>query len=535
MGDAMDWVIRDAYLSKGNQGLKGAASALLKILAMEENHEEIVQMWITMQKKLLNPQHPENQNPDQFEKNRQLAYEQAFEFARYNMSDVFITDIFVSNTIINLNLALASLIPMTVFHVSRRPRGEQCELKLMERMIDWGIIGDKISDQLTTELTPTAIQERGQTSRIIYKKDIEGQKESLEATCKSKAEMKEHCKGCTDRKCQDKWEKIWNLPVEKQDRVRCNRDSPEDEPYDEITFFPLNPDTFPIKDEGFQGAKVGIYNRGFYTKNQAVKFKVTKSKLLEMKDKFRIALEKQIAGLEKKEFTYQGKKVKYQIKDKAGLTQEILGKFDQIIAEGKATDIDDVIIWEGCPMLIHVDVASMYPSIIINWNLQPYWIVDPEEDCATCPHRYDERMFHTVLCQIHRYPLRQGSVVRPQVRFHRSPCLRVPREVPEIDVVKPFEEPRLFFVFPADRMFARIQDVPALFILPEPVRHVHKTFFPVPYRIIAREHEHVAPALEIRYFHTLFFVCERKCRLDLRVDNGEGHSEPLEPPDILFA
>ena len=60
MGDAMDWVIRDAYLSKGNQGLKGAASALLKILAMEENHEEIVQMWITMQKKLLNPQHPEN-------------------------------------------------------------------------------------------------------------------------------------------------------------------------------------------------------------------------------------------------------------------------------------------------------------------------------------------------------------------------------------------------------------------------------------------------------------------------------------------
>jgi len=143
--DAMDWMVRDSYLSKGNKKLKKATEILLKIKAPETNHEQHI---LDTQKyvKILETD-PTNKE----------AYNHFWNFAKYCFSDSYITDIFVSKTIVDMNLALSMLIPYNVWKSSRFPRGKQCMLKLSELMNGWGIVGDAIRGFINYDVNPNTL------------------------------------------------------------------------------------------------------------------------------------------------------------------------------------------------------------------------------------------------------------------------------------------------------------------------------------------------------------------------------------------
>src|SRR5690606_18114224 len=129
IADAYDWMVRDSYLSKGEKALKKATKKLLKMIAMETNHEDHLSLCSKHENKI-------KEDPDNDE-----AYEHFWNFVKYCMSDSYVTDIFVEKTIIDMNFALSLLIPYTVWKSSRFPRGKQCMLKLQELMLGWAVVG----------------------------------------------------------------------------------------------------------------------------------------------------------------------------------------------------------------------------------------------------------------------------------------------------------------------------------------------------------------------------------------------------------
>jgi DNA polymerase elongation subunit (family B) len=185
MCDGIDWMIRDSYLSKGNKKLKKATEILLKVIAMETDHEQHAIDSLKYETFLLEKIPDLDYNSDLSDEQNQMyeeAYKHFWRFATYCASDTFITDIFVTNTIINMNLALSMLVPYNVWKVSRYPRGKQCFLKLAELMNGWGITGDAFSGFLKYDINPSKQKMNDQEVKFIYQKDIDGQKETLFAS-----------------------------------------------------------------------------------------------------------------------------------------------------------------------------------------------------------------------------------------------------------------------------------------------------------------------------------------------------------------
>lgn len=396
MCDAYFWMKRDSYLSKGFQGLKSASKILLHVNAMETDHSTQAREWVYIRNVLLNPDHPSNQDPEAAEAHRVEAYEKVLRFAAYNMSDVFITDIFIRESIMYFNLALAGLIPETVDEVSRNPRGEQCELKLMERMNGWGIAQAKFRGLINENVNPSEARQHGKVY-VLYKEEIdESQKETLAADCVSYQEMQEHCKGCTNVACQNQWKANWKKDLSQQVIHYCARDSPEDEPEDQVCFFPLNNAVFPVTEggEGFEGARVSCPAPGYYNEDIPMQFRINKPFMDSLLPKILAAYDKMVAKFEKKNTNVRrkdGTVVNFKIIDRDALRVSFQDQLNHIFddLQPDPNGDPDWRIWNGKPLIVHVDVASMYPSIIINWNLNPYAVVY-EDDCAACPYHWEQ-------------------------------------------------------------------------------------------------------------------------------------------------
>lgn len=427
MCDGFHWMTRDSYLSKGYRGLKSASKLLLHIDAMETEHAVLARQWVYMKNVLLNEDAPEHNNPestwamtillfeltpeeitmyeqlDYTDRNIQVAQDRVFTFAQYNMSDVVITDIFTRETILPFNIALAGLTPLTVDQVSSEARGKQCELKLMDRMNGWGIAPNKFIGFIQDQINPTDARRYGRVY-MMYDKTIDAsQKETMTAECKTWREMIEHCKGCSDEKCKTKWMQNWKLDLTKQIRIKCKRDSPPDEPEDEVCFFPLINTDLPVESEGFQGARVSCFNPGLYHQNAKLKFEIDKPFVEKMFQDCEKALDKLLDSFERKSwkkkngklikrYTREGVELGCKIQNKDEIKRLFKEKLIKTLTELQPDPKGrkDIYIWIGNQLLLHIDVASMYPSVIINWNLNPYAVVDPEKDCATCPYHWQK-------------------------------------------------------------------------------------------------------------------------------------------------
>lgn len=379
--DAIDWMVRDSYLSKGNKKLKKATQILLKIKAPETDHEQHIidtEKYLNILKK----------DPNNIE-----AYNHFWDYSKYCLSDSYITDIFIKNTIIDMNSALSILVPYTVWKSSRYPRGKQSFLKLAELMNGWGITGDGKTGFINYEINPSQYDIEQNAVKFLYKTTIEGQDEMSEGICLTKNEMMAHCDGCINSTCQKKWIKSWNDPVELQNKILCSRDTnKENEDDEDVCYYPLNNEYYPVEEEGYLGARVSIFNKGYFNKFAKLKFRIKLSKINELRDKYIRTLNDLMNEFENnnKSIPYNDTLVSYVINDKTELITNIVSQFNYIIenATPDPNDLDFAEI-EAEPLLIHIDVASMYPSIIINWNLQPYSIVD-EEYCNNCEYHYKE-------------------------------------------------------------------------------------------------------------------------------------------------
>lgn len=390
MFDTMDWTERDSYVSKGMRGLKSISKFLLGIEAIEIDHEEQVRIWQKMENEWLNPNHPSNKDEKTFNENKKRAFMESLNHAVYCASDVYVTDIFAVNSSLGLNMAVASRIPMTFFEVARKKRGPMVEADLLNRMRGKMIAPPKVMKKKRNLLNPSEIKkETGAIYRKVGKR-IDGEDLTFWAECKTFSEMKKHCNGCKNYSCREGWETIWKMPSNKWSPVLCERDSEgKGEEEGQVFFYPLENETQIVTKEQYEGALVECFNKGVFKDNTEIKFEINPKTLKVFKTLLHKALDRLIEKTESNRQNIKGvgNNLKVKVKDKEDLHKKIDEHINSILNE--LEEKDGKYYWNGLPVIIHVDVASMYPNIIITYNLQPYAIAT-EEECARCPYRPKE-------------------------------------------------------------------------------------------------------------------------------------------------
>jgi len=420
MSDTQNWVRRDSYLPKGKRGLKPASAELLKINALETDHEQQVREWDYIKNVLRNRAYKGFKNPtklwentkkvlrqsfikdwnkyeeieDMHERCEKLAYDLAFRFIVYNASDVFITDIFAVGTSISFNMTLAMMTPgMNMFEVEKKTRAPMCEGILMRRMNGQMIAPQRMRGNLRNNLNPFNIKREFKNIYIQHKKKLvkgsDDDPEEFWAIALTGKSMAKHCKGCSDKECFHQWTQNWR-PSGKQQPFRCHRDSGgKDFTENDVYYTPLKNENFKVIAEKYEGALVRCFNTGVFKWDVNYDFEIDWFSIHRTFDLYKNAVQKVIQKyVNKKIIINKEKGIFSQVRVKNGKEiEELVRKaFEKLISE--LEEKDGLYYWKGKPILIHVDVASMYPNIIINYNLQP-WNIVTEEKCNTCKYRYD--------------------------------------------------------------------------------------------------------------------------------------------------
>lgn len=385
MFDTMDWTSRDSYMPKGLQGLKDISRELLGIEAIEIDHEEQVRVWQRMENIWLNPNHPENQDPEKYEENKKRAYQETLNHAIYCASDVFVTDIFATQSSMGLNVAVASRIPMNFFQVSRKNRGPMVEADLLNRMGDKMIAPNKVMNKSREIINPVEVQKQSKSFFKEVKKTIKGTKHVFWAECLTLDQMKQNCADCKKYRCKDGWNAIWKLPANKQNPILCEKKSDPDDPTNQKYYFPLEDIDFFVVKEKYEGARVTCFNPGVFKDDADLDFEIQPNNLKKFETQLHETLDRFIKDFEKKKQEVKGydTKIHVQIINKEKLHKKISDQFEEVLS--KLEERNGIFYWRGKPVIIHVDVASMYPNIIINYNLQPHGVVS-DKVCKKCSY-----------------------------------------------------------------------------------------------------------------------------------------------------
>jgi DNA polymerase elongation subunit (family B) len=356
MIDAIDYIQRDSYLPKGYRGLKDVARILLGVEPLEIDHEETVVLIDDIQK-WADPENPEYDVERATEEVQKLAY--------YCASDVFTTSILIDEYVTNLDLSLATIIPMTVFETARKARGPMVEALLLKRMHDLNMIApNKVNFHGKKTFNPRAEQENGfEVSQAITVK-----KEEKFAKCINMSWIKENCKACKNHStCKE----FLDNPIVKNKHVFCEKVN------DHVISTP-NAD-LPVDKYKFEGAYVDIFQVGLFKDNCKSKFEIDAIALNTIEKKMKSSLLREI----------------FSIKENGGKdfnTKELLDEmhagFEKIRSQCTPGS-NGKLMYNGLILIIHVDVSSMYPSLILTYNLQPHAVVN-ETICNACPYHYKE-------------------------------------------------------------------------------------------------------------------------------------------------
>jgi DNA polymerase elongation subunit (family B) len=354
--DVIKFIERDSYLSKGNRGLKDVAKILMSIEPMEVNHEEVVTILDKIENEWGNPESPG------YDAGRCKKEVQAL--ANYCASDVFITAILLEDQITDLDISLSTIIPMSVFESARKKRGPMVEYMLLNRMHARGMIApNKVKGSGKKAVNPGKEHSQGKDVFVEYKvKEDKGW-----ARCVDTAWIDEHCKKCPHyMTCS----KAFVDPITHGKRFRCAKTKEE-------MCLVVDAD-FPIDDYKFEGAYVAAFAVGVFKDNCPVKFRVKEERLKLFEGKMKKEILKEIMDLRKKGYVITADKY----------IAKITSAFEKI--RSKCTvNADGVMEYHGHIMTLHVDVSSMYPSIIINFKLQPHGVVTPVI-CDSCPYHFKE-------------------------------------------------------------------------------------------------------------------------------------------------
>lgn len=388
MFDTMDWTERDSYMSKGMRGLKDITRELLGIHAIEIDHDEQVRVWQHMEDVLINPNYSDNADPEVFKINQQKAFQQSFDHATYCASDVYVTDIFATQSSLGLNIAVATRVPMNLFETSRKTRGPMVESYLLNRASGKMIAPNKVMKKSRDKINPVEIIKNSGSITKEVNKTIKNVNYKFWAECKTAKQMEINCRGCNDNNCKENWRRIWRLNSDKHVAILCNKESEGNDDEDQVYYYPLENQEFLVVDEKYEGARVKCISAGVFKDNAKTDFKIDVDNFKEFEGMLHEALDRLIERTERKNRPVKGYKndMKIKILNVKSLHEKITERFNSVFEQLQKNEEDDGLYWNGYPVIIHVDVSSMYPNIILTYNLQPYSVVT-EEICRNCKYR----------------------------------------------------------------------------------------------------------------------------------------------------
>ena len=404
-GDVFHWVKTKAYLSEGLNGLKNAAKYKLNIQAMETEHEQQVKEWQLIKDVLLAPdkyleEHPNMTREDlktlitreleesdvdlstfgditQPENAKRFAYQMAERFAHYCSSDTYITDVFAEQIVINFNLGLLSLTTFTGYEIERKRTGRIVDSVLLNRM-NGKYVAPKRARYTSV---PHFYQLQKDTATFCKDKNIDGEQETVQARLIERSEINEHCQKCRERDCKANVSNIWEQPCQTWQMVHCQRDSDPQNPHDQTFIYPYKWGQLAfISKVSYEGAYTNCYVPGIFRDDIPYEIKIDPSNLEQIRHDFITAIECWADQQTTRIIKGQTIPIKVHTRE---LIQQFEKLFDQFLSEIKNGK------WKGKMWILHVDVASMYPSIIIHYNLQPYSTVSPNI-CKKCPYKYSE-------------------------------------------------------------------------------------------------------------------------------------------------
>lgn len=355
--DVIRYIERDSYLSKGNRGLKDVSKIKLGIEPLEIDHEETVSILSMIENRWGNPNSPEYDIERCKREVQALAY--------YCASDVFITSILLEKHVTDLDVSLSTIIPMTVFESARKRRGPMIEAMLLKRMHENGMIApNKVTFHGKASVNPAKEIKKKKTVFQEYTKN----EKNYWARCVEKKWIKEHCKGCDDlSKCK----KAFVNPIYNNKRFRCSKTG-------EVLV--LTPDAdLPVERYKFEGAYVDVFNIGVFKDNCPIKVKIDMDDLSRVENKMKAVVLRQATALRKEGFEV----------DIHEYFSMIKSGFDKVRKKCKKIEGTDKMEYFGLIVIVHIDVASMYPNIIIHYNLQPHGVVN-DIICDSCPWMHDE-------------------------------------------------------------------------------------------------------------------------------------------------
>lgn len=138
----------------------------------------------------------------------------------------------------------------------------------------------------------------------------------------------------------------------------------------------LTKDGHLLDQETYVGGHVEALESGVFRADIPCRFKIIPSAVNEL-----------ISGVENA--------LKHTIQEEEKVPIEMVTNFDEIVNEvkGKLRELRDQPLRLENPVIYHLDVAAMYPNIILTNRLQPSAIVN-EMDCAVCDYNKPD-----ALCQ----------------------------------------------------------------------------------------------------------------------------------------
>jgi DNA polymerase elongation subunit (family B) len=355
--DAIKFITRDSYLSKGNQSLKDVAKILLGIDPLEVDHEEVVHILAKIEK--------EWGNPDSTEYDLDRCKKEAQALAYYCASDVYLTYILVNTQVTDLDVSLSTIIPMGVFESARKARGPMVEYMMLKLMHEQGMIAPNKANPPEVTVNPASEVDDGKGVMVEYGK----QEEKFWARCITKRWMVENCKECKNfSDCK----KVLSLdPLVDKTRFFCQKMN------DEMSAAPAI-DMAVLKYK-FEGAFVEAFNIGVFKDNCPIKITIKPAKLDTLQKKMKIAVLTEIKKMQSKGIV---------VDNVSKYLASIDESFSKIRSKCKKKDSGDLEYY-GLIAIIHIDVASMYPNIIITYNLQPHGAVT-QTMCDACHCHHSE-------------------------------------------------------------------------------------------------------------------------------------------------
>jgi DNA polymerase epsilon subunit 1 len=355
--DAIDFIRRDSYLSKGNQGLKDVAKILLRIEPLEIDHEETVKILDKINGEWTNPEHPGYDLERARDEVQHLAY--------YCASDVYVTSILLEDHVINLDFSLSSIMPLTVNETARNKRGSMIDAMVLDRMQKANIIApNKITEHGKFFFNPVE-EVLGNKKEVFYEIKVAGKKKW--ARCINTKVIKESCAGCDK---QDRCS-LLVMGASRNKHFTCDKNGDY--------LIGMKKSNLPVTGYKFEGAYVDVFNNGIFKDNCPITFELDDDVLKKMERKMtRILL------------------INARRWKKDGMSVPGLPSYIKMISDGFDHIRNKCLIKEngfleysGLISIVHVDVSSMYPSLIINYNLQPNGVVK-KLTCLMCTKRSKE-------------------------------------------------------------------------------------------------------------------------------------------------